>query len=163
VLDLAARQSGWATPLAPGKAGEKRGRGIAIVESFNTVVAEVVEVTVRGKAFTVDRVVCAVDCGTAINPDNVRSQMEGAVAFGLSAALYGKITLKDGVVEQANFDDYRLLRFTEMPKVEVHIVPSTEKPTGVGEPGVPPLAPALANALAAATGQRLRVLPLQLA
>ena len=108
--------------------------------------------------------VCAVDCGIAVNPDNVRAQMEGGIGFGLSAALYGAITLKNGAVEQSNFHDYPVLRIDEMPKVEVHIVPSTDKPTGVGEPGVPPvIAPAVANALAAATGQRLRNLPLKLA
>ena len=110
----------------------------------------------------VDRVVCAVDCGIAVNPDVVRAQMEGGIGFGLSAALYGAITLKDGVVEQSNFHDYPVLRINEMPAVEVHIVPSTEKPTGVGEPGVPVIAPAVANALAAATGKRLRTLPLKL-
>jgi len=162
-LDLVAKQSGWGAPFPAAKAGEKRGRGVAVVESFNTVVAEVVDVTVRGKEFTVDRVVCAVDCGIAVNPDNVRAQMEGGIGFGLSAALYGKITLKDGAVEQSNFNDYPVLRIAEMPKIEVHIVPSADKPTGVGEPGVPPIAPALANALAAATGQRLRTLPLSLA
>ena len=163
VLDLAAKEAGWGTPLPAAKAGEKRGRGVAVVESFNTVVAQVVEVTVRGKEFSVDRVVCAVHCGIAVNPDNVRAQMEGGIGFGLSAALYGRITLKNGAVEQSNFHDYPVLRIAEMPKVEVHIVPSADKPTGVGEPGVPPVAPALANALAAATGQRLRVLPLALA
>lgn len=163
VLDLAAKEARWGAPLAAPKAGEKRGRGVAVVESFNTVVAQVVEVTVRGKEFSVDRVVCAVHCGIAVNPDNVRAQMEGGIGFGLSAALYGKITLKDGAVEQSNFHDYPVLRIAEMPKVEVHIVPSADKPTGVGEPGVPPIAPALANALAAATGQRLRALPLALA
>jgi isoquinoline 1-oxidoreductase beta subunit len=98
-----------------------------------------------------------------VNPDVVRAQMEGGIGFGLSAALYGKITLKDGEIEQSNFHDYPVLRINEMPKIEVHMVPSTEKPTGVGEPGVPPIAPAVANALAAATGQRLRNLPLKLA
>ena len=163
-LALAAEKAGWGTPLAPGKAGEKRGRGVAVHESFNTAVAQVVEVTVdKDNKFTVDRVVCAVNCGLAINPDNVRAQMEGGIGFGLSAALHGAITLKDGAVEQSNFHDYPVLRIHEMPAVEVHIVPSTEKPTGVGEPGVPPIAPALANALAAATGKRLRKLPLTLA
>ena len=99
---------------------------------------------------------CAVDCGIAVNPDVVRAQMEGGIGFGLSAALYGEITLKDGAVEQSNFHDYPVLRIDEMPEVDVHIVPSAEKPTGVGEPGVPPIAPAVANALAAATGQRVR-------
>ncbi|NDP42434.1 MAG: xanthine dehydrogenase family protein molybdopterin-binding subunit [Aromatoleum sp.] len=163
VLELAAKQAGWGVPLPPGKAGEKRGRGVAVHESFNTVVAQVVDVTVKEKQFSVDRVVCAVDCGIAVNPDVVRAQMEGGIGFGLSAALYGKITLKDGAVEQSNFHDYPVLRISEMPKVEVHIVPSANKPTGVGEPATPVIAPALANALANATGQRLRILPLQLA
>jgi isoquinoline 1-oxidoreductase beta subunit len=164
VLELVAAKAGWGTPLRPGKAGEKRGRGIAVVESFNTYVAQVAEVTVdKDGKLKVDRVVCAVDCGIAVNPDNIRAQMEGAIGFGLSAALYGAITLKNGNVEQSNFHDYQVLRINEMPEVEVHIVPSTEKPTGVGEPGVPPIAPAVANAIAAATGKRLRNLPLKLA
>jgi isoquinoline 1-oxidoreductase beta subunit len=163
VLELAATRAGWGKPLAPGKAGEVRGRGIAVHESFNTYVAQVAEVTVaKNGSFRVDRVVCAVDCGVVVNPDIVRAQMEGGIGFGLSAALYGRITLKDGVVEQSNFHEYPLLRINEMPKVEVHIMPSTEKPTGVGEPGVPVIAPAVANALAAATGKRLRSLPLKL-
>ncbi len=146
-----------------GKAGEKRARGVAVHESFGTVVAQVAEVTVTGNAFRVDRVVCAVHCGIAVNPDVVRAQMEGGIGFGLSAALYGKVTLKDGVVEQSNFHDYPLLRINEMPAIDVHIVPSTDKPSGVGEPGVPVIAPAVANALAAATGKRVRALPLTLA
>ena len=163
-LTLAAEKAGWGTPLAPGKAGTKRGRGVAVHESFNTAVAQVVDVTVASdNKFTVDRVVCAVNCGLAVNPDVVKAQMEGGIGFGLSAALYGAITLKDGGVEQSNFHDYPVLRMNEMPAVEVHIVPSTDKPTGVGEPGVPPIAPAVANALAAATGKRLRKLPLSLA
>jgi isoquinoline 1-oxidoreductase beta subunit len=164
VLERAAKEAGWGTPLAPGKAGERRGRGIAVHESFNTFVAQVAEVTVRkDNTFSVDRVVCAVDCGIAVNPDIVRAQMEGGLGFGLSAALHGKITLKDGAVEQSNFHDYPALRFAEMPKVEVHIVASSGKPTGVGEPATPVIAPAVANALAAATGRRLRELPLRLA
>ena len=164
VLELAAKEAGWGKPLAPGKSGEKRGRGIAVHESFNSFVAQVVEVTVKAdRSFTVDRVVCAVDCGIAVNPDNVRAQMEGGIGYGLSAALYGAITLKDGVVEQSNFHDYPALRINEAPKIEVHIVPSTAAPTGVGEPGTPVVAPALANAIFAATGQRLRTLPLKLA
>ncbi|HEX6828583.1 MAG TPA: molybdopterin cofactor-binding domain-containing protein, partial [Burkholderiales bacterium] len=138
--------------------------GIAVHESFHSFVAEVAEVTVQPDGnFSVDRVVCAVDCGIAINPDIVRAQMEGGIGFGLAAALHGEITLKDGVVEQSNFHDYPLLRFQEMPKVEVHIVPSGANPTGVGEPGVPPIAPAVANALAAATGKRIRRLPISTA
>jgi isoquinoline 1-oxidoreductase beta subunit len=120
-----------------------------------------VEVTVDPSgAFRVDRVVCAVDCGTPINPDVIAAQMEGGIGFGLGAALYGAITVKDGRVEQSNFNSYRVLRMNEMPKVEVHIVPSAEPPTGVGEPGVAPLGPALANALFAATGKRQYVYPL---
>ena len=107
----------------------------------------------------VDRVVCAVDCGTPINPDVITAQMEGGIGFGLGAALYGAITLKDGKVEQTNFDAYQVLRIDEMPKVEVHIVQSPEAPTGVGEPGVAPVGPAVANAVFAVTGKRLRVLP----
>jgi isoquinoline 1-oxidoreductase subunit beta len=161
VLELAADKAGWSKPLAAGKPGEKRGRGVAVHESFNTYVAEIAEVTVKKDgSFTVDRVVCAVDCGIAVNPDVVRAQMEGGIGYGLSAALHGAITLKDGVVEQSNFHDYPPLRIGEMPRIEVYIVPSTEKPTGVGEPGTPVIAPALANALAAATGKRLRGLPL---
>jgi isoquinoline 1-oxidoreductase beta subunit len=160
-LTLAADKADWSKPLAPGKAGEKRGRGVAVHESFNTVVAQVAEVTVgKDGKFKVDRVVCAVDCGIAVNPDIVKAQMEGGIGFGLSAALYGKITLKDGVVEQSNFHDYPILRINEMPAVDVYIVPSAEPPTGVGEPGVPVIAPAVANALAAATGTRIRTLPL---
>jgi isoquinoline 1-oxidoreductase beta subunit len=156
VLELAAEKAGW------GKApGANRGRGIAVHESFNSYVAQVAEVTVSGGAFRVDRVVCAIDCGVAVNHDVVRAQMEGGIGFGLSAALHGAITLKDGRVEQSNFHDYPVLRIDEMPRIEVHIVPSQEAPTGVGEPGVPPIAPAVANALAAATGQRLRTLPLK--
>lgn len=164
VLELAARQSGWGTPLAAGKPGEHRARGIAVHESFNSFVAQVAEVTVRkDNSFSVDRVVCAVDCGIAVNPDIVRAQMEGGIGFGLSAALYGAIALKDGMVEQSNFHDYPVLRISEMPRIEVHIVPSTAKPTGVGEPATPVIAPAVANAIAAATGKRLRNLPLKIA
>ncbi|KQV58090.1 twin-arginine translocation pathway signal protein [Duganella sp. Root198D2] len=162
VLKLAADKAGWGQPLPAGANGTRRGRGVAVHESFGTYVAEVAEVTVNADgSFTVDRVVCAVDCGMVVNPDVVRAQVEGGVGFALSAALHGAITLKDGVVEQSNFHDYAPIRITEMPKVEVHIVPSAEKPTGIGEPGVPPLAPALANALAAATGKRVRSLPIR--
>ena len=157
VLELAAAKAGWTdAPLPQG-----RGRGIAVAEAFKTFVAQVAEVTVDPSgAFRVDRVVCAVDCGTPINPDVITAQMEGGIGFGLGAALYGAITVKDGRVEQNNFNSYRVLRMNEMPKVEVHIVPSTEAPTGVGEPGVAPLGPAVANALFAATGKRHYVFPL---
>jgi isoquinoline 1-oxidoreductase beta subunit len=140
-----------------------RGRGIAVHKSFNSYVAEVAEVTLdEGGGFSVDRVVIAVDCGIAVNPDVIRAQMEGGMGYGLSAALSGEITFKDGVVEQSNFHDYTVLRINQMPQVEVHIVESGEGPTGVGEPGVPPIAAAVANALSAATGQRFHKLPLRL-
>jgi len=156
VLELAAEKAGWNSgPLPKG-----RGRGIAVAEAFKTLVAQVAEVTVDDSGQVhVDRVVCAVDCGTPINPDVIVAQMEGGIGFGLGAVLYGAITLKDGRVEQDNFNNYRVLRMNEMPKVEVHIVPSTEAPTGVGEPGVAPLGPAVANAVFAATGKRIHVLP----
>jgi isoquinoline 1-oxidoreductase beta subunit len=155
VLELAAEKAGWSTPLAPGK-----GRGIAVAEAFKTFVAQVAEVSVgKDGQVKVDRVVCAVDCGTPINPDIIAAQMEGGIGFGLGAVLYGAITLKDGRIEQDNFNGYRVLRINEMPKVEVHIVPSAEAPTGVGEPGVAPLGPAVANAIFAATGKRNYVLP----
>jgi isoquinoline 1-oxidoreductase beta subunit len=126
-------------------------------------VANVAEITVKADgSFKVDRVVCAVDCGIAINPSVIRAQMEGGIGFGLSAALHGEITLREGQVEQSNFTDYPVLRINEMPHIEVHIVPSAEAPTGVGEPGTPVVAPAVANALFAATGQRLRQLPFRL-
>jgi isoquinoline 1-oxidoreductase beta subunit len=131
-----------------------------VAEAFKTFVAQVAEVSVDDKGrVTVDRVVCAVDCGTPINPDIITAQMEGGIGFGLGAALYGAITLKEGRVEQDNFNGYRVLRMNEMPKVEVHIVPSTEAPTGVGEPGVAPIGPAVANAIFAASGKRIHVLP----
>lgn len=160
VLDLAAEKSGWNTPLASAPDGAKRGRGIALQESFNSIVAEVVEVSLRNGALRVDRVVCVVDCGLAINPDVIRAQMEGGIGFALSAALHNAITLNQGAVVETNFHAYTPLRFNEMPRVEVHIMPSAAPPTGVGEPGVPPLAPALANAVFAASGQRIRKLPL---
>jgi isoquinoline 1-oxidoreductase beta subunit len=158
-LELAAEKAGWGKPLPAG-----RGRGIAVGQSFGSFVAEVAEVSVGSDGkIKVHRVICAVDCGHTVNPDIIKRQMESAIVFGLTAALYGKITLKDGRVEQSNFHDYPMLRMSEMPVVEVHIVPSTEAPGGVGEPGVPPAAPAVANAIFAATGKRLRKLPLSLA
>ncbi len=162
VLKLAAEKAGWGMPLKPGKAGERRGRGVAVHESFHSYVAQVAEVTVaKDGSVRVDRIVAAVDCGVAINPDNIRAQVEGGVGFALSAVLHGEITLKDGQVEQDNFGNYPLLRINEMPQVEVHIVASAAPPTGIGEPGVPPVAPAVANAILAATGKALTRLPLR--
>lgn len=160
VLQLVADKSQWHSPLKAGSKGDRRGHGVALHESFGTVVAHVAEVTVKADgSIQVDRVVSALDCGVAINPDNIRSQVEGAIGFALSAALYGEITLKDGQVEQGNFDGYPLLRLHQMPKVEVHIINSSQAPSGIGEPPLPPLAPAVANAIAAATGKRLTRLP----
>ncbi|HTM62595.1 MAG TPA: xanthine dehydrogenase family protein molybdopterin-binding subunit [Burkholderiales bacterium] len=155
-LELAAKQAGWGKPL-----GKDKARGIAVHESFDTVVAQVVEVSRQKDAVHIDRVVCAVDCGVAVNPHIVAMQMESGIGYGLSAALAGAITLKEGAVEQSNFHDYPVVRMNQMPKIEVHIVPSSAKPTGVGEPATPVIAPALANALAALNGSPLRSLPLK--
>jgi isoquinoline 1-oxidoreductase beta subunit len=155
-LELAAKQAGWGKPLA-----KDRARGVAVHESFGTYVAQVVELSRRKDAVHIERVVCAVDCGVAVNPNIVAMQMESGIGYGLSAALAGAITLKEGVVEQSNFHDYPVVRMNQMPKIEVHIVPSAEKPSGVGEPATPVIAPALANALAALNGTPVRVLPLK--
>ncbi len=157
-LNLAAEKAGWGQPLPEG-----RFRGLAVHESFGSFVAEVAEVSVADGRVRVHRVVCAVDCGICANPAGVEAQLQGGVAFGLTAALYGELTLKAGRVQQSNFHDYPLLRLREMPKVEVHIVRSSEKSGGIGEVGVPPIAPAVANAVFAATGKRLHRLPLRLA
>jgi isoquinoline 1-oxidoreductase subunit beta len=157
VLDLAAQKANWGAKLPAGV-----GRGIAGHFSFDSYVAQVVEASVaKDGEVRVHRVVCAVDCGTVINPDTVKAQMEGGIVFGLTAALKTEITLKNGRVEQSNFHDYQMLRIFESPKIEVYIVPSSANPTGVGEPGVPPVAPALANAIFAVTGKRIRRLPIR--
>jgi isoquinoline 1-oxidoreductase subunit beta len=157
VLELAAKKAGWGKPLPRGV-----GRGIAQHFSFHSYAAEVVEASVeKDGRVRVHRVVCAIDCGRVVNPDLIAAQMEGAVALSLTMALKDAITIEKGRVVQKNFDDYDLLRFDEMPRVEVHLMPSTEAPTGVGEPGVPPTAPALGNALFAATGKRVRRLPIR--
>jgi isoquinoline 1-oxidoreductase beta subunit len=154
-LNLAAEKAGWGEALPAGRA-----RGLAVHESFDSVVAQVAEVSRRPDGMPkVERVVCAVDCGIAINPDVIRAQMEGGIGFGLAAALWSEITLVHGRVQESNFDGYRPLRIAEMPAVEVHVVPSAAAPTGVGEPGVPPIAPAVANAFFKLTGQRVRQLP----
>ncbi|MEZ5647171.1 MAG: xanthine dehydrogenase family protein molybdopterin-binding subunit [Burkholderiaceae bacterium] len=159
VLEVAAQKAGWGQPLPAGVF-----RGIAVVQSFGSYVAEVAEVSVNADGTPkVHRVVAAVDCGMTVNPAIIERQIEGAIVYGLSAALYGRISLKDGRVEQGNFHDYPVLRHSEMPRVEVHIVKSAEKPGGIGEPGTPPVAPAVANAIFAATGKRLRSLPLDTA
>ncbi|MCI0696066.1 xanthine dehydrogenase family protein molybdopterin-binding subunit [candidate division KSB1 bacterium] len=157
VLELAADKAGWGKPLPPGRA-----RGLAVHESFGSFVAQVAEVSVskEGK-LRVHRVVCAIDCGPVVNPDTIEAQMESGIVFGLTAALYGEITFKNGRVVQHNFYDYKMLRMDEMPAVEVHIVPSAEKMGGVGETAVPPIAPAVANAIFAATGKRIRQLPIR--
>ena len=157
VLDLAAEKAGWGTPLPKGMH-----RGVALTNCFGSFVGQVAEVSVdaSGKP-RVHRIVAAVDCGRTVNPDVIHRQVEGAVVYGLSAALYEKITFKNGRVEQSNFDDYPMLRMDEMPKVEVHIVSSTEAPGGIGEPGLPPATPAVINAIFAATGKRIRTLPIQ--
>ncbi len=174
VLELAAQKAGWGTPLPAG-----RTRGIAVAEAFGSYCAQVAEVTVeRGQGRSrhpasrdtspsldvvrVRRVVCAIDCGQVVNPDTVVAQMESGIVYGLTAALKGEITIKDGRVEQSNFHDYPLLHIDEMPDIEVHIVNSSEHPGGVGEPGTPPIAPAVANAVFAATGKPVRRLPIRL-
>ncbi len=160
VLKLAADKAGWGKPLAAGPAGTKRGRGVAVHESFSTYVAHVAEVTINadGKV-KVDRVVVAVDCGIAVNPNVIKAQIEGGTGWGIGHALRDAITMTDGLVDQANFDTFEPLRYADMPAVDVHIVDSAERPTGVGEPGVPGAAPAVANAIAAAGGKRLYDLP----
>ncbi|MET0655832.1 MAG: xanthine dehydrogenase family protein molybdopterin-binding subunit [Pseudoxanthomonas sp.] len=158
VLNLAAEKSGWGSAPPQGRA-----RGVAVHESFGSFIAQVAEVSVENGAIKVHRVVCAVDCGVAINPAGIAAQMESGIAFGLGAALHSHITFKDGRVQESNYHDYQVLRMSEMPVVETHIVPSTEKSGGVGEPGTAPIAPAVANALFALNGQRLRDLPFQLA
>jgi len=156
-LELAATKAGWGKPLPKGVF-----RGIAVHESFQSYVAQVAEISVSNEGIVkVHRVVCAIDCGQVVNPDTIVAQMEGSIIFGLTAAFYGEITIKDGRVEQKNFYDYKMLRMNESPKIEVFIVPSTEKHGGVGEPGTPPIAPAVVNAIFAATGKRLRSLPIR--
>jgi isoquinoline 1-oxidoreductase beta subunit len=157
VLNLAAEKAGWDKPLAAGLF-----RGIAIHEAMGSCISQVVEIKIEDKKIVVKRVVCVIDCGLAVNPDGVVAQMEGSIIFGLTAALYGEITLEQGRVKQSNFHDYRMLRMNEAPVIEVYIVPGGEKMGGAGEPGVPPVAPGLANAIFAATGKRLRSLPLRL-
>jgi isoquinoline 1-oxidoreductase beta subunit len=155
VLNLAAQKAGWGGKLPPGHA-----RGVALHDSFGSVVAHVVELSLDAGQVRVHRVVCAVDCGTVVNPAIVAQQMEGSVVFALTAALYGRIDIHEGAVQQGNFPSYPMIRMASAPQVETWIVSSQRPPSGVGEPGVPPLAPAVANALFALTGKRQRSLPL---
>jgi isoquinoline 1-oxidoreductase beta subunit len=156
VLNLVAQKAGWGAPLATG-----RSRGIAVWKSFETHVAEVAEISIDSDGTVqVHRVVCAVDCGPVVNPDTVEAQMQSAIVYGLTAALWGEITIDQGRVTQSNFHNYRMLRMAEMPQIEVHIVSSNESQGGVGEPGTPPIAPAVCNAIYAATGKRIRKLPI---
>jgi len=157
VLELAAEHAGWGRPVAAGG-----GRGIALLHAFGSYIAQVADVVVSKQGdVRVRRVVCAVDCGTVVNPDIVKAQMESGIVFGITAALWGEITIKNGRVEQHNFHDYRMLRMSETPVVEVHLVRSTEAPGGVGEPGTSAVMPAVANAIFAATGRRIRKLPVK--
>jgi isoquinoline 1-oxidoreductase beta subunit len=157
VLNLAAQKADWGSPLPQGHA-----RGLALHESFGTIVAQVAEVSIQDSQPRVRSVVCAVDCGTVVNPDIVAQQMEGAVVFGLTAALYGQIDIRQGAVVQRNFSEYFMLSMTQSPQVQTWIVQSTRAPGGVGEPGVPPIAPAVSNALFVLTGNRQRSLPLHI-
>ena len=157
VLELAAEKVGWGTPMPKGK-----GRGIATYHSFGSYIAEAAEVTVQGSNFKIDHMVAAIDCGQIVNPDSVRAQAESAIIYGLSAALKNEITVKNGAIEQTNFDSYDPIRISEAPSIEVHLIKSKEAPGGMGEPALPPAAPAVANAIFAACGQRVRKLPFQL-
>src|SRR4029077_17530065 len=155
-LELAAEKAGWGQPLP-----QRAARGISLQHAFETYMAQVAEVEVsRNGAVRVRRVTCAVDCGTVVNPDTVRAQIQSGIMFGITAALYGNITLKDGRVEQTNFDSYQILRIDEAPVIDVHIVQSREPPGGMGETGTSAIVPAVTNAVFAATGKRLRKLPI---
>ncbi|MEP7323624.1 MAG: xanthine dehydrogenase family protein molybdopterin-binding subunit [Saprospiraceae bacterium] len=156
-LNLAVEQAEWSKPLPPGQF-----RGIAVHKAMGSYVTQIVELSVTNQIIKLHRVVCAIDCGLAVNPDGVKAQMESGIVFGITAALYGEITLEQGRVIQSNFHDYQMLRMNNTPKIEVYIVPSTETMGGAGEPGVPPIAPAIANALFEATGKSFRSLPLKL-
>jgi isoquinoline 1-oxidoreductase beta subunit len=157
VLELAAEKAGWGQPLP-----SSSGRGISVLHAFGSYIAQVAEVSVPKEGeVRVQRVVCAVDCGMVVNPDTVKAQMESGIIFGITAALFGEITIKDGRVEQSNFHNYRVLRINEAPVMDVYLVKSTEAPGGIGEPGTSAVFPAGANAIFAATGKRIRRLPIR--
>lgn len=156
-LNLATEKAEWNKPLPKGQF-----RGVAVHEAMGSYVTQIVELSVANQEIKISRVVCVIDCGLAVNPDGVKAQMESCIVFGITAALYGEITIENGQAKQSNFHDYRMLRINEMPAIEVHIVQSAEAMGGAGEPGVPPIAPAIANALFEATGRRFRNLPLKI-
>lgn len=164
VLQRAAELSGWGQPLPAAADGTQRARGVALHQSFGSIVAQVAEVSVSpDKRIRVHRVTCVIDCGLAINPNLVRQQMESGIVYGLSAALNDEVRIEKGQVQQTNFHNNPVLRFDECPVIDTEVIASDENPEGVGEPGTPPVAPAVANALFTLTGQRLRRLPLKLA
>jgi isoquinoline 1-oxidoreductase subunit beta len=153
-LDLAAQRAGWSKPIAA-----DRFRGVAVHAAMGSYVCQIAEISLVDGKVRVHRVVCAIDCGLAVNPEGIRAQMEGGIIFGITAALYGEIEIGNGQAKQNNFDTYKMLRFHQSPQIEVYIVKSDESISGAGEPGVPPIAPAIANAFYAATGKRVRRLP----
>jgi isoquinoline 1-oxidoreductase subunit beta len=155
VLNAVAEAAKWSEGAPTG-----RGRGVAIHDSFGSIVAEIAEVSVEGSEVRVHKVWCAIDCGFAVHPEGVKAQMESAINYGLTAALYGEITFTDGKVDQSNFHDYQILRLNEAPEIDVTLVNSGERMGGAGEPGTPPIAPAVVNAIYAATGKRIRKLPI---
>jgi CO/xanthine dehydrogenase Mo-binding subunit len=154
VLDVATKAAGWGTSLPKGQ-----GRGVSVMHAFGSFFSIVIDVAVEEGEVQVKRVVCAVDCGMAVNPSTIEAQVQGGIIFGITGALYGEITIEDGRVVQSNFTDYRMMRINETPPIEVHLVKSAEAPGGIGEPGTAATAAALSNAIFAATGKRLRKLP----
>ncbi len=156
VLERAAAESGWGQPLPAGRA-----RGVSLQFAFGSYVSQVAEISRENGAIQVHRVTCAVDCGQVINPDTVEAQMQGGIIFGITGALWGEITIKGGRVEQTNFGDYRMMRMNEAPAIDVHLIESREFPGGIGEPGTAAAAPAVANAVFALTGTRVRKLPIE--
>ncbi|NCF38129.1 MAG: molybdopterin-dependent oxidoreductase [Gammaproteobacteria bacterium] len=157
VITVAAQRAQWGTPLSDGK-----GRGISASYNQGIWVAEVAEVTVSKDSLTVDRITCVIDCGLVVNPQGAVNQVEGGIVDGLAAALYGRITVKEGIVQESNFHDYEFCRIRDIPEIDVHFIDSNDSPRGLGEGPLPPVAPAITNAIYAATGKRIRDLPIQL-